>query len=233
MVPSYELENFCRNNSLPDLYSSYEWGIDRQVTGFVDILRLELQFSSSDRSNGITIDDVRDLAKWGKLRNSGRLCGETPVLPSNTFNSPHGANDHLISTDRLIPLIKLSKTITSGIGPTYFTKILRFAAPTIYGALDTRCIRVFGKGDPASQRHDWLDITVKNYGYGWFIPESQKIWPSGYEKWLDILNIICKILPADCPHPTVFVEQGLRQKGVWTCADVEMALFTYASSNLK
>ena len=227
--PNASIEMFCNNNDFVQLYRSYDWNRDCWETGFVDIFRLEIQLITHDGNNGITLDDVREVAKWGKLRNTGRICGETPVLPRKTFNTPDSTIENVSSGGYLTPLSKLSKTITSGIGPTYFTKILRFSAPTIYGALDTRCVRVFGKGDPECQRHDWLDITVKNYGYGCFIPEIQRNWPSGYEKWLDILNIICTILPANCPHPPAFVEKGLRQKGVWTCADVEMALFTYAS----
>lgn len=219
------IRKFVCDNDLPGHYRSYNWGEDQWETGFLDILKLEIQLSNHDHSSGISLDDVKKVASWGKLRNPGRICGTSPVLPQNSFSSP--------ISDRLALLKILNRSIIKGIGPTYFTKILRFAAPAIYGALDTRCIRAFGKGDSISQQHDWLDLTVKNYGYGWFIPEAQKNWPAGYGQWLEILDTFCSILPPDCPHPESFVCHGMRNKGVWTCADVEMVLFAYASNALK
>lgn len=228
-----KLNCFLEDNDFGELYRSYNWGKDTWESGFEDIFRLEVQLSTNDLNNGITIEDVKDVARWGKLRNAQRIRGEQMILPRNTFYAQDCTVNPTISEQPLSPLAVLSQMITSGIGPTYFTKVLRFAVPTIYGALDTRCVRVFGKGDSSSKRHDWLDLTAKNYGYGWFIPETQKNWPSGYAKWLDILRTFCALLPANCPHPSAFVNQGLRSNGIWTCADVEMALFTYASTMIQ
>jgi len=36
-----------------------------------------------------------------------------------------------------------------------------------------------------------------------------------------------------CPHPEIYYEKDLREKGVWLPADVETALFSYASQTLK
>lgn len=228
-----ELKKFCSDNNLVSLYRSYVWGNDFWDTGFIDILRLERQLASHHKKNGVSLDDVKDIARWGKLRNPSKIKGNSFVLPCETFYGPDESHNPQNSIHSLSPLSILTENITSGIGPTYFSKILRFAAPRFYGAIDTRCVRVFGKGDPACEHHDWLDIYVKNYGYGWFIPEKQKNWPNGYVKWLDILKTICSLLPANCPHPSEFVKHGLREKGVWTCADVEMVLFTYASMKLR
>ncbi|MDT8422069.1 MAG: hypothetical protein RQ754_16700 [Desulfuromonadales bacterium] len=225
MVIVEAIRKFVCDNDLYGLYRSYSWGGDQWESGFLDILKLETQLSNHDHSSGISLDDVKAVANWGKLRNPGRICGVSPVLPQKSCSNA--------ITNRLEPLNVLKISIIKGIGSTYFTKILRFAAPAIYGALDTRCVRAFGKGDPISQHHDWLDLTVKNYGYGWFIPEAQKNWPAGYGQWLEILDTFCSILPANCPHPESFVRHGMRNKGVWTCADVEMALFAYASNAVK
>lgn len=223
------LSRFCNENRLADLYRSYNWGKDSWQTGFVDILRIERQLSSHLNTGGVTLDDVKEIAKWGKLRNPGRIKGAPVVLPPNTIYGNDGTLPSRANINSLDPLLVLRGNIESGIGPTYLTKSLRFAIPTIYGAIDTRCVRVFGKGDSDSQKHNWLDLHVKDYGYGWFIPEGQKQWPAGYSQWLDILITICSLQTEACPHPSAFVEHGLRRQGVWTCADVEMALFTYAS----
>lgn len=223
------LNLFCNENRFVDLYRSYNWGNDSWETGFVDILRIERQLSSHLSTGGVSLDDVKEIAKWGKLRNPGRIKGASVVLPTKTIYGNDGTLDSRVDINSLDPLLVLRGHVESGIGPTYLTKSLRFAIPTIYGAIDTRCVRVFGIGDPASKKHNWLDLKVKNYGYGWFIPEKQKQWPAGYALWLGILKTICSLQAEACPHPSAFVEYGLRKQGVWTCADVEMALFTYAS----
>ena len=37
----------------------------------------------------------------------------------------------------------------------------------------------------------------------------------------------------DSPHPEGFVGAGLRSEGIWAAADVEMALFCYASGVVR
>jgi hypothetical protein len=57
-----------------------------------------------------------------------------------------------------------------------------------------------------------------------------------YFRWLDILEHLknqLNLKGIQCPHPDSFVMSGLREKGIWTCADVEMALFAYSSGILK
>ena len=45
-----------------------------------------------------------------------------------------------------------------GLGPTYLSKVLRFALPSEFGAIDTRIVRVVGMGDPTSKQQNWLSI---------------------------------------------------------------------------
>jgi hypothetical protein len=57
-------------------------------------------------------------------------------------------------------------------------------------------------------------------------------WPSEFGTWLAILGHIAGTLNASgvtCPHPNQFITAQLRQQGKWLPADVEMALFSYAS----
>jgi hypothetical protein len=178
---------------------------------------------------GISLQDVRDVANWGKLRNPGRIAGNYIVLPRNTLHTNNGGPTEILRLQPISPLCTLEENITSGIGPTYFSKVLRFGLPQEYGALDSRCVRVFGKGDPHAQRQNWLAIIVRNDGYGWYIPKTQAKWPSAYGIWIDILRFFAEKLPHNCPHPQGFVNSALRLENKWNCADVEMALFTYAS----
>lgn len=108
----------------------------------------------------------------------------------------------------LMPLRTLQKNITKGVGPIYLSKILRFGLPQEYGAIDTRCVRVFGRGDTSACRHAWLALYVRNDGYGWYIPKNQAGWPKEYETWINILRYISFSLPEDCPHPPGFMTSG-------------------------
>ena len=115
-----------------------------------------------------------------------------------------------------------------GIAATYVSKVLRFALPAQYGAIDSRLVRVFGKGDSISGRHDWLPLTATQSRSGGAIRERD--WPKGYGIWINILRYFASKLSDNCPHPESFYRNELRQNGIWTCADVEMALFSYATA---
>ncbi|RLI75907.1 hypothetical protein DRP05_13900 [Archaeoglobales archaeon] len=68
----------------------------------------------------------------------------------------------------------------------------------------------------------------------WYIPKT-KTWLDVYSKWIRILKFISSILngSVSCHHPRLFVKYGLREKSVWTCADVEMALSAYSAKKLS
>lgn len=228
-VLTEDLDAFLRAHSLPDLYRAYAWGNDTYEDGFPDIYRLESHLAMMDQTTGITLSDVKCVAKWGAMRNQGRIAGARVVLPPRSLHAPEGVAAAEVNDDPLAPLLALQANITGGLGPTYLSKVLRFGLPQKYGAIDTRCVRVFGDGDADVRRHDWIKLSARNDGYGWSIPKAQKAWPKECATWIDILRHFATRLPANCPHPSSFVRAGLRREGVWECADVEMALFSYAS----
>lgn len=225
-----QLSAFAQENSFPDLYRAYSWRNDTYANGFPDIYRLESRLIRSDRTNGITLNDVKAVAEWGSMRNQGRIRGPAVVAPMNTLHTVAGTAVGTLATYPLVPLT-LIQTHLKGIGPTYLSKVLRFALPQEYGAIDTRCVRVFGRGDPGAHRHDWLALHARNDGYGWYISKTQVHWPNEYEVWINILRHFAAVLPSNCPHPPAFAQGGLRQQGTWECADLEMALFSYASDH--
>jgi len=224
-----DLDDFLNRNNFVGLYKSYSWDNDTYANGFPGILRLETQLIRSDIDRGISLQDVKDVANWGKLRNPRQIAGNDIVLPRNTLHTNNGNPPEILRLQPMGPVCTLEENVTKGIGPTYLSKVLRFGLPQEYGALDSRCVRVFGEGDHHTQQHNWLTIRVRNDGYGWYIPKTQAAWPSSYGIWIDILRFFSSKLPDSCPHPQEFVAGGLRLRNVWTCADVEMALFTYGS----
>ena len=70
-----DLKNFLDNNDFVAMYKSYDWGNDNFRNGFRDILDLEIQLSKSLNRQGIRLEDVKAIARWGKLKNPKRRLG--------------------------------------------------------------------------------------------------------------------------------------------------------------
>lgn len=230
------LRRFAAERDFARLYRGYDWGADAWHSGFPDILKLELTITKTARNNLLTRNDIVCVGKWGKHRNPKGI--EFPETLESPLYEGSYPNRH-IERDPLVPLASLLRAKSEGkikqLGPTYLTKALRFALPSEYGAIDTRIARVVGMGDDASRQQDWLSLKVRNYGYGWFIPEQQSAWPTEYSTWINILRFFALLMNDSgriCPHPEAFVRNGLRTEGIWACADVEMALFAHASKCL-
>ncbi len=224
------LDGFLSKNCFRSLYKSYDWGNDNYKACFPDICRLELQLSTQAKSADITLADIIEVAHWGKLANTKQIAIKNKhdfgVLNENMRSN---SNTLLSIEKKPENLALLLQNSTKGLGPTYVSKVLRFALPKQYGAIDTRCARVFGKKD-----HNWLQLVTRESAPNrWYIPSTQQYWPSEYGAWINILRYFAHEISEDCPHPQNFMDSGLRTKGVWTCADVEMALFAYASAILK
>lgn len=223
-----ELANFADANDFATLYRAYSWKNDTYTSGFPDMLALEARLAESDMTTGITLEDVKKVAEWGLLRNQGRITGAEIVLPRLTLHTKSGGPNPNLSSGPTDPIRRI-QNFTKGVGPTYLSKVVRFALPQECGAIDTRCVRVYGQGDPTHRRYNWIRLAAHNYGDGWSIPKAQAAWPDAYAIWIDILRYFASILPKNCPHPKGFVAAGLRNDGVWECADVEMALFAHSS----
>lgn len=233
-MPKYlkeDLENFVENHDFVALYKEYCWRTDTWQNGFPNILRLEIEISRTAKNNFLRKRDVFSVAEWGNLRNMQRVkCPETLNLPLYE----NGRLNKEIRENPLKLLLILHKNV-EGLGPTYLSKVLRIALPSEFGAIDTRIVRVMGNGDPNSKQQSWLSLKVRNDGYGWFIPKYQSAWPKDYSKWINILRFFAQFLNNSgklCPHPEGFLINGLRKQGIWVCADVEMALFSYASKQI-
>lgn len=222
------VERFVLTNDLATFYRQYGWKNDRWTDGFRDILLLEKSVGTAARDQQITKSHILKIAQWGGLPNAERIrCLKDPLMMP-LYDGMEIST--VIKNDPLTAVRMLSQQ-TIGIGPTYISKVLRFAAPTLYGAIDSRLVRVFGDGDPKSSRMRILNLKANQAESGrWFIGRDN--WPNEYGTWVAILGHIAGTLNAagiTCPHPTQFIEAELRHQGTWLPADVEMALFSYAS----
>ena len=146
----------------------------------------------------------------------------------------NGSYASWIKSDPAHGLVQLRPQVKY-LGPTYMTKVLRFALPSEFGALDTRITRVFGKGDPHHAYIPLLQLEAEDQGWKWFIKYPQPAWPSEYSTFTYILRYIADYLNRSeiaCPHPQLLYDKGMRRKGIWECADVEMAMFSFASERI-
>jgi len=223
-----KVDTFVATTDLTKFYRQYDWKNDHWKDGFREILQLERSLTSAARNQRITRSHILGIAQWGGLPNVERIrCYKDPLLMplyDGKEISDAVKNDPVIA-------VRILKQQTAGIGPTYISKVLRFAAPAQFGAIDSRLVRVFGFGDEKSRKMQIMNLNASQAKGGrWFIGPDN--WPGEYGTWITILNHIAGILNSSeisCPHPNQFVTAELRQQGTWLPADVEMALFSYAS----
>jgi len=223
------LEKILIRLDLPKLYTEYEWKGDTYDKGFPDLYRLEKEISDAAKRDDIRLHHLVEIAKWGKLRNTkGISCTEPLSLVLYVKDQP--TPDLLQEPETAIKKID---ALVKGFGPTYSGKLLHFAVPQVFGALDTRLVRVFGNAAPV---YHLLDLSAVQSGERWLIPPNQDGWPKEYGTWIAVLNYLADQLNKTgkpCPHPREYYKNDLREEGVWLPADVETALFSYASQQLK
>ena len=133
-------------------------------------------------------------------------------------------------------ILRILEVSVKGTRKLFLTAIMRFISPSKVGSLDTDLVRVFGAGDSiVLNDHQWLDLVVRRTEDTWFFAENWWTWPNEYYMWNIILGFMASLLNERniaCPHPNGFIENGLREKGNWICADVEMALRSYTNDIL-
>ena len=224
-----KINKLLKDLDLRDLYKKYEWKGDSHSNGFPDLFRLETEISDAARKNSIMQHHLVDIAKWGKLRNTKKISCQEPIkLTLYVNNLP--ASWLATEPENAISILDAQ---VKGFGPTYASKILHFAVPQIFGALDTRLVRIFGNSAP---KYYLLNLVAEKSGDRWLIPPSQTGWPGEYGIWIGILKNIADRLNEEhkfCPHPQKYLESGLREEGIWLPADVETALFSYASQEIS
>ena len=94
---------------------------------------------------------------------------------------------------------------------------------------------MFCIGVPTVNQYEWLTIRARRSGSGWSLSRN-RMWHTGYEKWLRILTKMVSLINEQeifCPHPQKFLDAGLRTEGIWSSADVEMAIFSYVTDVIR
>lgn len=231
-ITKTRVDNLLKQLDFPSQYRDYVWKSDNWDDGFPDIFNLEKEIGKAARAGAITRNHLVAVAKWGGLPNVGRIKIHEPLR----FMIFEG--DKVASWVKNFPenVIRILEGQIQGFGPTYTSKLLRFASPETFGAIDTRIVRVFGKGAHGKNPNQIIDLNATPIDGRWAILSSQAAWPREYATWIAILAYIGERLNESeicCPHPRIFIDEGLRVEGEWLRADVEMALFYYASTILS
>lgn len=203
------------------LYRGYQWRKDTWDNGFPDIFQMETQMRSSLQNGVITRKDILNVLHWGEYYPFRLTCPE--VIPMA---------EEIQDEMTLLQALKTLEQNVSRLGVTYLSRTLRFAFPDRAGALDSNAVRVFGLGDQSVNQYQWLTLRARNFVSGWSVFRN-RIWHLEYAKWQQILSKIVALVNAKgvlCPHPKPFLDAGLRTEGIWTSADVEMAITTHVAS---
>ena len=224
------IDDLIETCDFPELYRTYAWKRDLWQNGFPDICRLEREVGDAARAGTLSEEHLKAIARWGGLPNIERIRAPAPIRIA-LFEDGDVARWVRENPENAIRVLGGQ---IRGFGPTYTSKLLRFAAPELFGAIDTRIVRVFGAGDTA--RLHLLDLTATPVDGRWAILSGQQGWPEEYGTWTAILTYAAAELNAagqPCPHPEALTNAGLRERGIWLNADVEMAFFNYASEKIQ
>ena len=227
----HSIDSFLDNQNLLYWYQNYSWEADTQGSNFKNIVNLEVEIFESAKHNLVSCEQVMKIARWGghpmleKIRCKKEL---DLTLYEGGLPAAWVRDDPAEGLRQIRPQVYY-------VGPTYMTKILRFSLPAEFGALDTRITRVFGLGDPKHSYVHLINLEAQDQGWKWFIKYPQPAWPDEYSTFIFILRYMMQKINQQgikCPHPQILYDHGLRTPGVWECADVEMALFSFASERI-
>ncbi len=153
---------------------------------------------------------LREMIQWGGSQNGVLQKFDDGVEQVNLFEILKETIDHLDQPERAIE----SGLKFPGMGLTYASKLLRFLDPDNYGSLDRRLRNALESKAP--------DVPIIHDGY-------TNSMVRGYRAFLDyIKNIRHQLVAAEVDRPPCSLQVGSHRG--WRTADIEMALFTWASA---
>lgn len=187
-------------------HAAFGWPLDCLDTGFPWIVALEDQFRAAMEQNVLPpLPLVSEMILWAGNQNNvlGKFSKDLRAMGYETF-----IRKVVDSLDD--PSLALESAMAiKGFGLTYGSKLLRFCRPRDYGALDSRILGALkSELGPASS----------------YAPTMQ----NQYKAFLDLLHEYQRRLrTTEVSRPSYGSRAASRE---WTAAEVEMALFAWASS---
>ena len=227
-----EVDRLLGDLDFPALYRGYARDGDTWEKGFPEIYQLEQKMTTAAKGRTLGLGHVQEIARRDGIPDHnlitcpGRLSILLYIDDAPAYWLMREPESSIRTVEDQIP----------GLGPACTSRVLRFAVPAIFGAIDAPLVRVFGHGDPGAQRYHLLDLAATPAGTRWTISARQPAWPGEYGAWIKTLQAIARRLNREevcCAHPEPFLRSGLRDRDIWAAADVEMALSSYASEILR
>lgn len=212
-------------HNFPEYFCSYIWDAKHALYGypadnyeqFEWISSLERRFAwlrlHCRSHNTASIYLIKEMIQWGGSQNGTLQKFEDGIEQHNIQQLMLNTVTNLQSSDRAIS----AALQFPGMGLTYASKMLRFLDPEHYGALDSRIRKAFGEKIPGvlPKINDSQELSMVR-GY------------AAFTKYVNDLKVQLdaeKIYRPKCNLP---VGAGPAE---WRSADIEMALFGWASSN--
>lgn len=207
-------------NHFPDYFRAYLWEGKHHLFGyppdsypsFYWIVSIEQRFDwlKNNYSTRKTASRylIQEMIQWGGSQNGTLQKFDDAIGEVNLFDLIHNVINNLDHPDKAIE----SALKIPGMGLTYASKLLRFLDPETYGALDSRL------------RRGLTEIIPK-------IQDSQKnSMINGYENFIQTLSEIKNQLDNEnIIRPACNMPSG-KKPSEWRAADIEMALFQWAST---
>ena len=212
-------------NKFPDYFRTYSWNAKHVLYGypadayskFEWISSLERRFNwlrlNCKSDNTASIYLIKEMIQWGGSQNGTLQKFEDGIENDNLQTLMLETICNLESPDKAIS----SALNFPGMGLTYASKMLRFLDPERYGALDSRIRNALAEKIPGI-------LPVIN-------DSSKTSMVNGYVEFTKYVNEIkTQLNEANICRPKCELPIGFG-KTHWRSADIEMALFGWASSN--
>lgn len=212
-------------NNFPKYFRSYRWDAKHALYGypadkfkeFEWIFSLERRFAwlrlHCGSNNTASIYLIKEMIQWGGSQNGTLQKFEDGIGEHNLQHLMLNIVANLGSADKAIS----AALELPGMGLTYASKMLRFLDPEHYGALDRRIRKAFNKKTSG--------ILPKTYDS----QESSMV--NGYVAFTNYVNDLkFQLDKAGVCRPDCDLPEGAGP-AKWRSADIEMALFVWASSD--
>jgi len=188
-------------------HAAFGWPPDTLANGFAWIVSLEERFAEAAERGDLPVQRVAELILWGGNQNN---------ILRNFSQGIRDNNEYDILSRRVIDqLDNPGEAIQAalafrGLGLAYASKLLRFCRPSVYGALDGRIRTRLGGNLPTIRAGNII------------------LMQTGYLAFLRITDSYKQVLRE---HQIIRPAYGPRGSSLdWTVAEVEMALFAWASN---
>lgn len=187
-------------------HAAFGWPPDTLANGFAWIVSLEERFAEAVERRDLPIQLIAELILWGGNQNNILRRFSKGIRDNDEYD--HLARHVIDQLDNPSEAIQAALTFR-GFGLAYASKLIRFCRPSMYGALDRLIRSRLGHNLPVIHNGNVVSMQT------------------GYLAFLQIIDSYKQVLRE---HEVIRPAYGPRGSSRdWTSAEVEMALFAWAT----